>query len=180
MPRFSQSRIRRYLHQADLAVTTAEKGAQFEALVAYLLETIPGVRVTDRNEYSDFDTEEIDVACWNDRSPDGLAHPEFPAVILIECKNWSKPVGSIEVAWFIMKVWGRGQKFGILVAANGITGNSHDLNRSHQLIARALSQGTSILVVTRAEIMALRSSADLVRLLQLKLTLLVVRQTSLP
>jgi hypothetical protein len=162
------------------AATNAEKGAQFEALVAYLFETIPGVRVTDRNEYSDFDTEEIDVACWNDRAHDGLAHPEFPAVLLIECKNWSKPVSSIEVAWFIMKVWGRGQRFGILVAANGITGNPRDLNRAHQLIARALSQGTSILIITRAEIVALRNGTDLVRLLQLKLTQLVIRQTSLP
>ena len=78
MPRISQSRIRRYLHQADLAATTPEKGAQFEALVAYLFETIPGVRVTDRNEYSDFDTEEIDVACWNDRSPMGWRTQNSP------------------------------------------------------------------------------------------------------
>ena len=112
-----------------------------------------------------------------------------------------------------MKVWGRGQKFGILVAANGITGNPHDsesIPSTHRqgtepggLVQRAryfsgVSEGrfsccrakdttevyrarcTGILVVTRAEIMALRSSADLVRLLQLKLTQLVVRQTSLP
>jgi len=80
---------------------------------------------------------------------------EFPAIILIECKNWSTPVSSMKIAWFIMKVWGRGQRFGILVAANGITGNARDLNRANQLIARALSQGTSILVITREEILAL-------------------------
>lgn len=100
--------------------------------------------------------------------------------MLIECKNWSKPVSSMEVAWFIMKVWGRGQRFGILVAANGITGNARDLNRARQLIARALSQGTSILVITRSEILALANSDDLVRLLKTKLTQLVVHQTSLP
>lgn len=85
----------------------------------------------------------------------------------------------MEIAWFIMKVWGRGQRFGILIAANGITGNSRDLNRANQLIARALGQGTSILVITREEILALTSSLDLVRLWQIKLTRLVIHQTSL-
>jgi len=179
MARISQSRVRRYFQQADAASTTTEKGAALEALVAYLFETIPGVRVTERNEYSVFDTEEIDVAFWNERVAGGLSSVEFPQILIIECKNWSKPVSSMEVAWFIMKLWGRGRRFGILVAAKGITGNPHDLNRSHQLIARALAQGTHILVLTREDLLTLRSSDGLVRLLQLKLTQLVVRQTSL-
>lgn len=179
MPRVDRSRVQRYLQRADAAPTTAQKGALLEDLVAYLFGLIPGIRITARNEYSIFDTEEIDIACWNDRASDGLSSVEFPAIILIECKNWSKPVSSLEVAWFIMKVWGRGQRFGILVAVNGITGNAHDLNRAHQLISRALSQGTSILVITRSDILALRDSDDLVRLLQTKLTTLVVHQTSL-
>jgi hypothetical protein len=179
MARFSRARIRRYFLTADAAITTATQGAQLEELVAYLFTTIPGLRITARNEYSAFGTEEIDLACWNDRATSGLAAIEFPAILLVECKNWSKPVSSMEVAWFIMKVWGRGQRFGILIAANGITGNGNDLDRAHQLIARALSQGTSILVITREEILRLTSSLDLVRLLQKKLTQLVVHQTSL-
>lgn len=179
MARFSRAQIRRYLQDADSASATAEQGAQFEELTAYLFETIPRIHITARNEYSAFGTEEIDVACWNDRAPGGLVSVEFPAIILIECKNWSMPVSSMEVAWFIRKVWGRGQRFGILIAANGITGNSRDLNRANQLIARALSQGTSILVITREEMLALTSSLDLVRLLQIKMTRLVIYQTSL-
>ncbi len=135
--------------------------------------------MTERNEYSAFDTEEIDVACWNERSPGGLAAQEFPHIILIECKNWSKPLSSMEVAWFITKLWARGRTFGILVAACGITGNSRDLNRSHHLIARALAQGIHILVLTKADIFALKNSDDLVRLLQSKLVRLVLNQTSL-
>src|SRR3954452_18609590 len=98
MPRISQSRVQGYLRRAEIALTSAAKGAELEGLVAYLFGTVPGIRVTDRNEYSAFDTEEIDIACWNDHVPDGLSSAEFPAIILIECKNWSKPVSSIEVA----------------------------------------------------------------------------------
>ena len=131
MARFSRARIRRYLQDADSASTAAAQGAQFEELAAYLFETIPGIHLTARNEYSAFGTEEIDIACRDERAPGGLVSVEFPAIILIECKNWSTPVSSMEIAWFIMKVWGRGQRFGILIAANGITGNSRDLNRAN-------------------------------------------------
>jgi hypothetical protein len=179
MARFSRARIARLLREADAATDATTQGKKFEDLAAYLFGAVPGIQVTERNEYSAFGTEEIDIACWNERHPDGLASIEFPAIILIECKNWSRPVGSLEVAWFIMKVWGRGQRFGILLAANGITGNGRDLSRAHQLIARALSQGTHILVITREEIAALNTSRDLVQLLKTKLTRLVIHQTSL-
>lgn len=78
MPRISQTRVRLSLEQANSALTTSEKGALLEELVAYLFGTIPGVHVTERNEYSAFDTEEIDVACWNDRAARGLSSVEFP------------------------------------------------------------------------------------------------------
>jgi hypothetical protein len=70
-------------------------------------------------------------------------------------------------------------EIGILIAANGVTGNSHELSQSHQLLARALNNGIRILVITRAEIETLTHSDDLVRLLKTKLIQLVLRQTSL-
>lgn len=180
MAAFSRAQLARYFRDADRAADAATVGSLLEDAIAYLFGSVPRVSVTERNEYSAFDTEEIDIACWNEHRLSGLGAPEFPAVILIERKNWSKPVSSIEVAWFIMKVWGRGQRFGILIASNGITGNARDLTRAQQLVARALSQGTTILVITREELLALRNSADLVHLLKRKFTQLVVRQTSFP
>jgi restriction endonuclease len=179
MPRISPSRIRGYFQQADNATLMTAKGAILEDLVAYLFGRIPGVSVTERNRMTVFDTEEIDVTFWNDHHAQGLSSEEFPAIILVECKNWSQPVSSMEVAWFITKVWGRGQNFGILIAANGVTGNNHELSQSHQLLARALSNGIRILVITRAEIETITHSDDLVRLLKTKLVRLVLRQTSL-
>jgi hypothetical protein len=51
-----------------------------------------------RDKKNAFRTEEIDVAFWNEQEPDGLK--AFDETILTECKNWSKPVGSMEVNWF--------------------------------------------------------------------------------
>ena len=69
MPRVHQARVQRHLQRAGKAPTTGQKGALLEDLVANLFGLIPGVRVTERNEYSIFDTEEIDIACWNDHLP---------------------------------------------------------------------------------------------------------------
>jgi hypothetical protein len=179
MPFVDRARIRRYFQRADSVSTMSQKGTLLEGLVAYLFGRIPGLRVTERNQMTVFNTEEVDVVLWNSRDPNGLSSVEFPAILLVECKNWTNAVGSMELAWFIMKVWGRGQDFGILVAANGITGNAFDLNRSHQLIARALSHGIRIIVITRPEILSITHSDDLVRLLETKLAQLVVHQTSL-
>jgi|UPI000364BFF4 hypothetical protein len=58
----------------------------------------PGVAITHRNELNVFNTEEIDVAIWNDGAPDGFFF--LPNIVLIECKNWSNRVGSAELNWF--------------------------------------------------------------------------------
>jgi len=61
-------------------------GRALEDLICYVTGLIPGVAITHRNELNAFDTEEIDVAIWNDGAADGLFF--LPNIILVECKNW--------------------------------------------------------------------------------------------
>jgi hypothetical protein len=68
----------------------------------------------------------------------------------------------------------RGQPFGILIAANGITGDSHRVNVAHEIIRVALSEGRRLVVITRREIEGLRSTEQLVELIQEKFCELVV------
>ncbi|HWI72643.1 MAG TPA: hypothetical protein VNT55_11875, partial [Baekduia sp.] len=53
------------------------------------------------------------------RSPDLTS---FGATILVECKNTTKLVGSDSIGWFVTKPRRAGQRSGLLVTANGITG----------------------------------------------------------
>jgi len=46
----------------------AEKGRS----ICYVLGQVPGVSITHRNELNAFESEEIDVAIWNDGAPDGF------------------------------------------------------------------------------------------------------------
>lgn len=175
MADFNIDTINDYLEAGNNGATNVAKGKAFEDLICYIFEQIPGVEITQRNKLNAFDTEEIDVAIWNDRKSKGLYF--LPHIVLIECKNWASPVSSIEVNWFATKLQSRGRDFGILVANNGITGNAADLGQAHQILASHLERGRQIIVITREELLQLTNTTDFVKLIKQKLCILTVSGT---
>ncbi|HKB51170.1 MAG TPA: restriction endonuclease [Solirubrobacterales bacterium] len=177
MPDIDNQRISGYFAHGDGTKDPFEKGRALENLIAYLFELIPGMFVTARNTMDVGGAQEIDIAFWNEGHPEGLRL--FDYVLLVECKNWSEPVGHAELAVFSDKLRSRGRPQGILVAANGITGDPALLSRAHRQLSRALEEGREILVLTRAEIEALEDTEQLVVLLKRKRALLAVSGTSI-
>jgi hypothetical protein len=156
MAAYDQAVIRGYLAVVDNPPNNAAKGKAFEDLACYLLDGIPGIKITARNEMNTFATEEIDVACKNDNHPAGLGG--LDAFFLVECKGWTDAVTSEQVSWFLTKVRHRGLRFGVLIAANGITGEPEHLSRAHFLVNMEMAQfGTRMVIVTRQEIEQLTS-----------------------
>lgn len=164
MAQYSSQRIRRFFQRGDAARTRTGKGQALEDLICYIFEKVPGVSVSERNEPSAFNDEEIDVLFWNQRHNNGLYF--LPCLFIAECKNWSNPVGSRGVITFTSALKSRGCDHGILVATNGISGTSEPPTEAHHQIAMALSEMVHILVITREEIEALSDTDDLVELLQ--------------
>jgi hypothetical protein len=175
MSRFSVSKIHLHFQRGNNATTMAEKGRILEDLICYIFEKVSGIEVTARNELNAFDTEEIDAAFWNEKNHNGLYF--LPHIFIVECKNWSQPVGSGEVSYFLQKLQSRGLDYGILVAVNGVTGSGEDIDRAHFEIAMALSRGIHLIVITRNEIESLVTTSDLVKLLKEKLCELAVSGT---
>ena len=171
-----QAEILRRLLLCDRAITTYDKGKTFEDLICFLFEAIPGI-TTRRNKKNVFNTEEVDVILTNEFFPGGLPSPAFPPHILIECKNWSVKVDSMNVKWFDDKLESRGLALGILIAAQGITGDPQHLTDAHFIIAKALPKGRRMLVITRKDIENLTNVIDLVRLLKEKLSDLFLNMT---
>ncbi|MGD0405694.1 MAG: restriction endonuclease [Candidatus Bathyarchaeia archaeon] len=178
MARIAKRKVANYLDIADNGVTTAERGRALEELVSYVFRCVPGVAITKRNSLNVFQSEEIDVAIWNDKHPKGLVF--LPNLFLIECKNWGVPVGSNEVNWFDTKLRTRGLPFGVLVALNGITGDAIDRTGGHQIIAAALREQRQMIVVTRQEIETLSNSDQVIQLIKEKLCELAVTGTLFP
>jgi len=154
--------VRRYLHDAATSTTCDAQGKAYEALAVYLFECIPGC-FAERNIISFFGTEQIDVGVGNPRLPQGL--PLLPTVLIVECKDWARPVDSKTVGYFINILANRGVETGILIAANGITGDAEELSSAHALGISAVARGIKVLIVTSAEIENLTCTADLAGLL---------------
>jgi restriction endonuclease len=177
VPNLPTRRIRRFIVQGETATTAAAKGRAWEDLASVLFEAIPGLSVTHRNVVNVTVSEEIDVALWNEGAAQGLKG--FPEIIFVEVKNWSAPVDAQQVTVFDNKVRRRGLTFGILVAAAGITGNPANRTAAHAIAEAALLEGRRIIVITRADIEGLNTTADLVRLIKKKVCALVASGTSL-
>lgn len=172
MPKISSAIVRRFLRAGTIATTAVDRGRTLEDLICYVFEKVPGISVTKRDSLNVFRTEEIDVAFWNNQDSRGLHF--LPSIILVECKNWSSPVSTAEVSYFDRKVRDRGLTFGILVAANGITGNPYDRTQAQSILASALLERRQIVVVTVEEIQEVRDTNQLVSVFKEKLCNLIV------
>lgn len=160
MAAYDTAVIQGYLAIVDNSSTNAAKGKAFEDLACYLLDGIPGVRVTARNEMNTFATEEIDVVCKSENDPSGLGG--LVDFFLVECKGWKDAVNSEQVAWFLTKIRHRGLRFGILLAANGITGEPEHLSRANFLVSAELAAfSIRMVIITRDEIETLASGEQL-------------------
>ena len=178
MPAYDKTLIQGLLAAADGAATNDAKGKAFEDLACYLFGQVPGVSITERNPLNAFATEEIDIALWNEQDPAGLK--SFNAVILVECKFWSRPVGSEQVGWFLKKIENRGPDFGLLLAMSGVTGDVQDRGQAHYEVAVALPKKIRLIVITRAEIEALSTTEELVTQIRRKVCQLAVAGTLWP
>ncbi len=172
MAAISQATVARYIASSRQGGTTAEQGRALEDMMCYVFSKIPGVSVNARNTKNAFRTEEIDIALWNNTERDGLYF--LPNILLVECKNWSNVVTSAEVSWFDRKIVDHGLDFGILVAAQGITGDPQTLSAAHFILATALRDRRRIVIIDIDEIRALRTSTAFVALIQRKLCELVL------
>src|ERR1700687_5485750 len=90
--------------RGDNATTADAKGDALEEIVVCLFSTTKGVPggLIRRNELNKQVSQEIDIAIWNDRHPQGL--PFLPDTVVAECKNWDAPVGSSAIDAFVAKL----------------------------------------------------------------------------
>lgn len=159
---------------ADPANSTYLRGRAYEDVLVHIFQAVPGCD-TQRNSLNRFASEEVDISVMNFRDYDGLR--ALPEIFLVECKNWSDPVDSATVSTFATKIRHRGCTLGVLVAANGVTGDPHEQTAAYQAAANALLEKTRILLLTTSDLQTLRSGKDIVVLLHRRLLDLVAAGT---
>jgi hypothetical protein len=176
MPRYSAKQIAAMLDSCDTAPTADAAGERLETLVVYLIEKLSGIELYERNILDAPRAHELDLAFWHiqAKSPVGFLDP----IVIVECKNTGNPVGSHDVGWFVRKLQDRGANVGILVALSGITGaQGGNVNAHSEILTALVRDRIKILLLSRTEIAALRTTDDLVRLLREKYLALSLRLT---
>ncbi|WP_405408883.1 restriction endonuclease [Streptomyces decoyicus] len=163
MTDFNPVRLRGHLRAAsNSGATTHVRGRAYEDALTYIFDNVPGC-TTRRNSLNKFDSEEIDIIVGNLQVDAGLKM--LPRIFLVECKNWSVPVDSATVSVFLQKIEHRACKLGILVAANGVTGDPDNLKAAYHQASLALAKGILLFLVTSQDLIDLTCSEDFVELL---------------
>ncbi len=175
---FPNRKIAARLRAGDAATITEEIGAALEDVVGWTLCSLPGVRILQRDFTNRANSMELDLFLFNNRGQSPL---EFlPAYLIVECKNWVARVNSATVRDFIGKLRSTHQEVGILVAANGVTGDTEDQTAANDIIREAFDRDDiKLIVLTRAEIEGFRSQRDIVLLLEQKYGAACLRSTTL-
>ncbi|MGW5442173.1 restriction endonuclease [Streptomyces asiaticus] len=146
----------------DATSSTATRGRCYEDVIDYLFSHVPGCQV-QRNSLNQFKSEEVDLSVSNYREADGLKM--LPEIFLIECKNWSDAVDSMAVAFFATKIRHRGCTLGVLIAANGVTGDPIARTSAFHQAGLSLAEGIKILLVTSDDLRRISTVQDLVKVL---------------
>jgi hypothetical protein len=175
--RFPHKKIAKRLADGDSANTTLEKGAALEDVVSWTFCVLPGLRVLKRDFKDAAGGSEIDFLLYND--PRLSPVPFLSEYPMIECKNWKVPVDSKTVRDFIGKIRMGRLKVGILVAANGVTGDATDQNAAKDIIRHAFdADGIKIIVIKRLEIEGFRSLEGFLEFIQQRYGDVILRSSS--
>jgi CheY-like chemotaxis protein len=128
------------------------KGTLLEDLMVYLFKTIPGFHHASTRRQNGI--EEIDVLVRNESSDPVWSKEQ--SYILIECKNWSKPVGVDELRSFLYKLERRFNRcnLGFLIAPGGFA------STYKQALLAERRHGLMVISVDRAALQELVLASD--------------------
>lgn len=146
--------IEDWKHCQNSNLSSYEKGLNLEIFTATLVDSIKGLSIIEKNLRSEF--EELDLIVKNNINNPFIQTLNSP-ILLIECKNWSTPVGVDEARVFESKIreLGKRANIGMFVAINGVT----SAFKKH--LNNIKREDYTIVVITYTDINELIYSSDL-------------------
>lgn len=155
------------IEQVETASTNQDKGRSLEDLASLLFSNVPSLHCKYRNLNTR--SSEIDLVVeYRGSKFDIPLFEELGRYCLIECKNWSSPVGVAPVRDFLGKLRKSKTQLGILFAKNGITGEGTGLDALREIQSAYDRDGTFLLVFSLAEVKQIENGTDFIELLDQK------------
>lgn len=149
---------------AVLAAEKATKGKLLEQLMEDIFGSVDGLRIMKRN--ARLRAEELDLVIKNDLMTGFWRLAGSP--IIVECKNWAEKVGAPEISILLDKLQALSPdaKTGILVALNGITGDTYA--DAVLKVREARQRGRYIIVLDRNDLQEIAHGVSLSHIIEKK------------
>jgi Restriction endonuclease len=147
------------IESVENASNNEKKGKALENLAQLLFDTVPSLKCKYKNLQTR--SSEIDLVIEYDRSKGQIAlFEELGRYCLIECKNWSKPVGVVPVRDFMGKLDKCKTRLGIIFAKNGVTGVDSGADALREIQSRFDRDGVYLLVFSLQDLKSIKSGQD--------------------
>jgi CheY-like chemotaxis protein len=138
------------------------KGKLLEEFAARFLSSVPNFELVERNYRTA--SSEIDLVYVIHHDSKGIFH-DWGTLILVECRNLSKPVDAKAIRDFSRKVQNADARVGIVLSPRGVTGRNN-ANAVGEIRSFFIETKRRILVLDRQDIQAyLEGSVDAIHLL---------------
>ncbi|WP_169517192.1 restriction endonuclease [Azohydromonas australica] len=164
---FETSAFVKLIEAVECAENNDEKGESLERLAQALISSAPPLAC----KYVNLQTRssEIDIVVEYNNSKDRVPLlDELGRFFLVECKNWSKPVGVAPVRDFMGKLDKCKVRIGVLFSKNGVTGVDSGVDALREIQSRFDRDGVYVLVFSLEDVRHLANGADFLRALDKK------------
>lgn len=139
----------------EAATTNETKGKTLESLANFLFNSVASLKC----KYANLQTRssEIDLVVEYDSAKERIPlFEELGRYCLVECKNWSKPVGVGPVRDFMGKLDKCKARLGVIFSKNGVTGIDSGVDALREIQSRFDRDGTYILVFSLDDLREIR------------------------
>jgi len=161
------SSIENLIEAAEVATTNKEKGKTLERLSQFLIDNAPSLSCKYTNLITR--SSEIDIVIEYDSAKGSiLLFEDVGRYSLVECKNWSKPVGASTVRDFLGKLEKTKTKMGIIFAKRGITGAESGLDALEEIRAKFSRDGVFVVVFSFEDLRGINDSKSFLEALDVK------------
>ena len=165
------------LQYADATLRGTAKGDALAKLVGHIIASTPGVSEVQYSRLDAFQAQEVDITFCQQSDPNGFPpHGRLETQVFAECKNLAHPMDARDVAWFFYKLYTRGSRFGMIFAAQGLTGRDRRTG-AQDVIKTALSLGVTILAFNGQEIVEWEHTDDFIAAVKRRIGELLLNRT---
>lgn len=161
--------FRAFIEKAENAKTNHEKKLTYEYLAIFLVGAIDGLTIIGHDQRGT--SEEVDVWVANESADSFWQKMGTP--FMIECKNWSDPVGVQEVRNLRAIMDDKNVTLAILISKNGITGDTR--HEAVGVIHNTFRTGKFVVVLDQADLLEIANGIHPATMIKRKMYELYMR-----